>query len=345
MENLWQPILPQARAHEAQVVLGAILESLPTPAHLEWGPSLSGGHAGFALLSAYAGLAEVGSIRDTYLERARTHLETAAGMLPFQGNEPGLFMGYVGVAWTVDHLQQRGILPESEDLNEEIDDALIAWLAPEPWRGLPELIEGLAGVGLYGLARPANARSWMIVDRIIDILQATVQATPQGTAWFTAPDQLDSIRRQQHPDGAFNLGVAHGNPGILGFLAEACHRGFQRARPLLDTSMDWLLSCQSPFVDGSIFGRTFGYGQPPNPDGCRLSWCYGDLGIAAVMLLVAARVRQPAWRDEAIKIALACANRPNPWDSVMDASLCHGAAGNAHLFNRFFQATDRKSVV
>jgi len=42
---------------------------------------------------------------------------------------------------------------------------------------------------------------------------------------------------------------------------------------------------------------------------------------------------------EAIRIALVEARRPERHAGVVDACLCHGTAGNAHLFLRLFHAT------
>jgi hypothetical protein len=57
------------------------------------------------------------------------------------------------------------------------------------------------------------------------------------------------------------------------------------------------------------------------------------------MLLAATRAGQNQWREEAIQLAMTCTERTDPWQGVVDAGLCHGAAGNAHLFARLYQAT------
>lgn len=338
MAGDWRPFLPGRQAGAAKAVLESILESVPAPDQMEWGPSLANGHAGFALFFGYVALGETGGLRDAHAERALAHLESAAALLPYNP-ELGFYGGCAGVAWTVDHLQKQGILSGHGDLNEEIDEALLARLEQKPWKGLPELVDGLSGFGLYALDRPPGRWARVMVDRVLDQLAATAEVLPRGTAWFEHPEQLAPVLLPLHPDGAFNLGVAHGNPGVIGFLAEACAKGFRKARPLLDSAMEWLLSCKYPHPDGSIFGRTFGRDQCPNPAGCRLSWCYGDLGIAAVMMMAAINLGQESWREEAVQLALACTRRPDPEYGVKDAGLCHGAAGNAHLFLRLYQAT------
>jgi len=50
-------------------------------------------------------------------------------------------------------------------------------------------------------------------------------------------------------------------------------------------------------------------------------------------------VGEPAWEREALEIARGAARRPPEEAGVMDAGLCHGAAGPGHLFSRMSQAT------
>ncbi|HEU5060714.1 MAG TPA: lanthionine synthetase LanC family protein, partial [Kofleriaceae bacterium] len=47
----------------------------------------------------------------------------------------------------------------------------------------------------------------------------------------------------------------------------------------------------------------------------------------------------PAWEERALAIARRAAARPDGECGVVDAGLCHGAAGLAHVFNRLHQAS------
>jgi len=337
----WRPLLSEALRPRAQAALQGIFATLPNPQDVSIGSSMSGGQAGLALLHGYAAMAEPDPQASEHLKIAHEHLERAVELLGYQANNPWFFSGFSGVAWTVDHFLHLGLMEEGEegDLNEEIDQALMDFLAPDPWIGLPELIAGAAGIGLYGLDRGGRGRGPDIARRVVDILFQKAEQTPHGIAWFDPVELLHPMSKERHPNGLFNLGVSHGNPGVTGFLAEAAFRGDVRARALLDASMSWLLACREPFSDGSLFGSGFARGEKPNPHGSRLSWCYGDLGIAEVLLLAARRTGNPSWETEALSVAKACANRPNPKSAINDAGLCHGAFGNGHLFARLHNAT------
>lgn len=102
----------------------------------------------------------------------------------------------------------------------------------------------------------------------------------------------------------------------------------------------WLLARQLPAGKVSCFGTSFVAGEDTGAS--RLAWCYGDPGIAATLLVAARAAGVPAWEDKALEIARAAARRPLEQAFVRDAGLCHGAAGLAHLFNRFWQASSEE---
>src|SRR5262249_12379647 len=144
--------------------------------------------------------------------------------------------------------------------------------------------------------------------------------------------------RPHSPHGYYNLGLAHGVPGVIALLGAACAAGVgvATARPLLDGAVRWLLAQQEPDGAGFSYCIQPGASHPRSP---RLAWCYGDPGVAAAVLLAARCVGELAWEREALAVALRAAARPPDQAGVQDAGLCHGAAGLGHLFNRLYQAT------
>jgi len=122
---------------------------------------------------------------------------------------------------------------------------------------------------------------------------------------------------------------------------ERLHDARQKARPLLDGAVAWLLA-QEPTDRTQSFPCWVGPGISPKPT--RLAWCYGDLGIAVALLQAARGVGETAWEREALRIARRCAGRPVEQSGVRDSGLCHGTAGVGHLFNRLFQATGEEAL-
>jgi len=341
--SAWKPLLTgDLAAQVSQTVeeIAQALDDFPADTLGQRHASLAGGVAGEALLHAYLFLHNGDEQR---AERAAALLETAVEALASTVMLPGLYSGFAGIAWAVEHLQSRLFEadpesdPEEGDTNHEIDEALLSFLTAPKENEEYDLISGLTGLGVYGRERLARPSGAAVLESVVDRLAAQAESGPAGMTWFTTPERLPEWQREVHPKGLYNLGAAHGMPAVIALLAVACAAGVaaERARPLLDGAVRWLLSNRRPPGSGSCFSSFAGEDAPPS----RLAWCYGDPGVAATLLVAARAVGEPAWEEEALAIARAAAARPTEDAGVRDPGICHGAAGLAHLLNRFWQAS------
>jgi len=314
----WRPLLEGDLAARASDAVRAISEELPEPAY----PSV-GGKAGVALFYGYLGDAE----------RADELMERAVDALAITPMRPSLYGGFTGVAWVAEHLGEEA----EDDMSEEIDQSLLSALAP-PWSGDYDLIGGLAGFGVYALERVARPSAVRCLEAIIDRLDETAEIGEEGVTWFTAPELLFPHQREQLPRGGYNVGVAHGVPGVIAFLADVCRLGIrvEKARPLLEGAVRWVLSHRLASRHGRSFPAWVAPGIEAHP--ARLAWCYGDPGIAATLLHAARALGHDEWERVAMDIALRAAAAAPEDTGVEDAGLCHGAFGLAHVYNRLYQA-------
>jgi len=349
MNSNWHPLLQGPLADQALRTVREIADALPA-AGLS-GPasrysSLAGGNAGEALFYAYLAL-HTGE--EPAANRAVELLDQAAEELASTPMSPSLYAGFPGVAWTLEHLQGRLFEadPEAADGEEEedpfleIDEALLTPLGRSPWLGEYDLISGLSGIGVYALERLPRPTAAAVLERTVDRLAELAETTEDGAAWFTPPERLPDWQREIHTRGNYNLGVAHGLPGVLPVLAGAYAAGVAagRAKALLDSAVRFL---QARRLDpglgiGTCFDTTYAPWEEPSPS--RLAWCYGDPGIAAALLATARAVGEPEWERMALDVGLQAAARPESESLIRDAGLCHGAGGLGHLFNRLYQST------
>jgi hypothetical protein len=347
MKSPWRPLLTGDLAVQALQTVHEIAAALDTydasrSADQEArGASLAGGTAGQALLHAYLHL-HSGDERQA--DRAAELLEAAATALASTVMMPGLYSGFTGVAWTVEHLQGRLFEADpDDDPNLEIDEALLSFLDSSQEPDEYDLIIGFTGIGVYARERLPRPSGVALLDKVIARLAAQAETGPEGTTWYTPPARLPEWQREIHPNGLYNLGVAHGMPAVVALLAlaaakaNAADKPADRVRPLLDGAVAWLLAHQLPPGSGSCFGSSFYPGAETVPS--RLAWCYGDPGVAAALLLAAQATGQPDWEREALAIAHSTLTRPEEKSGVRDPGLCHGAAGLAHLYNRLWQST------
>jgi hypothetical protein len=339
-------------------------------------PGLNWGTPGLALLFGYLARGS-GSGAERYAELAERNLDEAVTALAMAPTSAGLFDGFTGVAWTAEHLSRLlGIgaiggrssgsdrephdhldppgardplarpapLAPSDppDANTDLDQALLETLAQAPWKGHFDLAIGLAGIGVYASERLPRPTAGRCLAAVVGHLESTAVVAGQGTAWLTRPEMLAPYQRAGEPLGIFDLGVAHGVPGVISVLADACRVEpcAAAARRLLDGAVQWLLALPRTARAGFAFGKWVSSRSNAVVPARRLAWCYGDPGIAATLLYAARTAGDAPWEGQALAIAAGAARAPGEGSGIVDAGLCHGAVGLAHIFNRIYQATD-----
>jgi lantibiotic biosynthesis protein len=280
-----------------------------------------------------------------WLDRAMENLNAAVSDASILQRSLDLFGGVCGLGWSVAHLQQllapvpdlvQAREDEGDDLNADVDGFLIHNLQSAKWDGPYDLIGGLVGFGTYFLERFPAGRSLEGIKLIVGHLETISQPFGSGIAWHSRPGLLPDWQRERCPDGYYNLGVAHGIPGILHFLAEVAAADLdERAAVLLAGGMEWLMSQKRPAGSLSWFSSWVAPGESHDS---RLTWCYGDLGILAVLLQIVRRFPRKEWKDFTQRLLDHCLAWPPELAGINDAALCHGATGVAHIFNRIYQA-------
>jgi lantibiotic modifying enzyme len=249
---------------------------------------------------------------------------------------PGLYGGAARVAFAVGHLSAG---EDADTACAMIEASLLAFLE-QPTENY-DLISGVVGIAVPVLQRIADGSpspsSEPVARAILGHLERLSCREPAGLSWHTPPSLLPAWQRELAPEGYTNLGLAHGIPGIVAILARYIAAGVevQRARRLLDGAVGYLMSVAET-EPGGRFQAWLPSKTPRSPP--RVAWCYGDLGVAVAMMAAASATNRDDWRASALELAHGMAIRPVESSGVVDAGLCHGAAGVAHLFNRLSQA-------
>lgn len=345
----WTPVLDSSLLSRAKRIIRAIGESLRDPSS-QVDPacqkfrdrvlddSLAGGRAGIAMLFAYL---DQCFPEESYGEEARFFLEDVVDALYEELPEPTFLGGSVGMAWVLQHLERYH---GAEDVLVKVDEALLELLEGGSERLNFDLAFGLAGMGIYALERMPHPNAVEIVEHVLCRLEDSALHTSQGFAWRTDPELLDPGKRMLYPDGYFNLGVAHGVPGVIAFLGLACHSAIadERVDRLLDGATNWMLAQRLDQDQATCFSYFSSSSRVPEPT--RSAWCYGDPGVAAAFMCAARGADQDRWAEQALDVACRAARRRFADSGVVDAGLCHGASGLGHIFNRLYQATGEESL-
>jgi hypothetical protein len=323
----WRPILEGEDAERALAAVDDIVAALAAPTE----GTRSCAHE-VALLHAYWADAR-GDERGW--ERVEQFLDQAARRIAEEHLRPGLIGGFCGVAWVFDHLAGGGAA--EDEAASDVDATLETLVGREDWLAEYDLVSGLVGFAVYGLARVRSPRARALVAAVVEHLDALAERDGGGARWLTQAAHVPVWARSEFPAGRYDLGMAHGAAGVIAMLARAAAADVERPRSesLLFDAVSWLLA-QEAEGGRSRFASFVAPGRAPTP--ARAAWCYGDPATAVALLSAANVAKCSTWRMAARRIATAAAERRGADAGVVDAGLCHGAAGLAQLFNRLHQA-------
>ena len=184
-----------------------------------------------------------------------------------------------------------------------------------------DLVCGLAGIGVYGVKRYASKLGAdLTMATLSRLLSFTETQGETGLTWIRAVP----ARRMAEIGKITDLGVAHGIPGILYFLGEATRLNLVQGYP-----HEYLRRSVSAFVDAAIpsdEGMTFPYVSGELLP-ARIGWCYGDIGISAVLHKVATILNDETLLRKSLQLAHNAFNQRAQESRAMHWSVCHGQIG------------------
>jgi lantibiotic modifying enzyme len=345
----WKPLLTGAQERQARQVIQEIAEALrsPEPDWLRSHVNLEVTYPSLGGLDPKIGLFFYYLFQDTDDPRdentATDIFEQAIDSFSQASLGLGLFGGRTGMAWLLAHAVEEADEDEEQDSFLGIDTSLGRLLFEAPEKHGYDLISGLVGFGVYLLERLPHRRALELLETLVQCLENLSQPAPSGVTWHTPPALLPAWQREEAPDGYYNVGLAHGVPGIIGLLAQIHEAQIaqEQTQALLEKAVDWLLAQKIPSSSKPQFPGWVVVNKNPTPT--RVAWCYGDLGISLVLLLAARCMGNQAWEEEALAIARNVSKLSPEESGILDAGLCHGSAGNAHLYNRLYQATGEQA--
>ena len=318
MDLEWRPILEEELAAEAQARIAQIGTALDLSEDAEpfryTDPTLAEGHAGIALFVANVereknvpSIARRQGVAASVLSRALQDIDD-------RWRTPYLYSGVVGLAWALSYISNEFDSTLGLSL-QELDDQLIELCAASDSALEPDLIYGFNGIGVYALERWPSKFTSDCIPLLIERLA--------NASWS-------------------DLGLAHGAAGVIAFLSAAARldSGWRKhIRPVVKQHVDRLLQQRLPANETTCaFPSEIGGGPT------RLGWCLGDTSIAVALLAAASGIRQPGLVQSGDGVGCGRGERPRGFSGVIDAGLCHGAAGLGHVFNRLFQATGEKRL-
>lgn len=252
--------------------------------------------------------------------------------------------GITGAAWVIDHLNNNEFITlDDDELLNEIDHFIMAILNENIAIKYVDFMHGAMGNILYLLQRYEYAKDpekksifASSIHSFLELLEDLAETEDDIIKWLSPVP----LKNQQ----GYDLSLSHGMSSIIAMLcALSEHDAFRsKSNPLIEKSINYLLSCEFPESTDSV--SLFPNWIPLNGDSdknSRLGWCYGDFGIALAILKASQALNRPDLEEKAHNILKHTSQRQTEAQTqVVDAGLCHGAFGNAQIYNYLYHTTN-----
>jgi len=299
----------------------------------ESGQGLMGGKLGIALFFLYyAKMTNRQKPYDFGLELISKVFDDINNGFNFHTHASGL----AGIGTSLTLLTEADLL--DADLNEildGLDEYLYTLMIFEIQNGNYDFLHGSVGLALYFLKRKTNDSKKYLAEFIKE-LDKIATKDEEGIRW------ISEIDREKHTNG-YNLSLSHGLSSIIIFLSKVYSAGIvkDKTSELLSGSVKYLLNQQQD-TSKSISNFPSWVCETEPSAYSRLAWCYGDLGIGTALYVLGLNANNEDWKGKGIEVVLhSTKRRDGKVTGVVDAGICHGAAGNAHIYNRMYNYTHR----
>ncbi len=325
----WDPLIQVAERQ-----LKVILDALENKA--SGNIALLSGDTGIALLYYYYWLY---SNDDKYLEKGNTIV-----MNNFQfihKTDPALHSlcnGTSGFFWAVNHLIENGFIEGDRELFSGNDPFLFSVMEKDLKKGQYDFLHNALGIGLYFLCQN-TPESVKYIEWFVSELEKIAEPDRNSLKW-----RSNYYINEKESKEVYNLSLSHGIASIIAFLDRVHRKGIAKNKSLelLGKAINFLLDhkYERPNTNGSYFPSVVFVHEHNHESGSRLAWCYGDLGIGIILWQASQTMQSSDLERVALEILLQTTIRKDPVkEHVIDAGICHGAAGIAHIYNRMYHYT------
>ena len=246
--------------------------------------------------------------------------------------------GLAGIGTALEILVKEDLIDaNTEEILGGLDEYLYQLMIAELKKENYDFLHGASGLALYFYKRETCVNRVKYLSDFVEELDKIAHKDENGIRW------LSELNREENIKG-YNLSLSHGIASIIVFLSKLnkAEIANEQVSWLLRGAVKYLLNQQ---LDTSVFKSNF----PPVVSSSealthsRLAWCYGDLGIGIALWQAGENTNNDIWKNKAIEILLHSTGRRDlKENAVIDAGLCHGTAGIAHIYNRMYNYTGRK---
>ncbi len=251
--------------------------------------------------------------------------------------------GATGFCYAMNYLQKNGFLEldvasEFEDIDEFLYNTAIKQVAEDKI----DFLHAAAGVLHYFVSREKSPRILHYINSIAGVLCNRAQFLNNGL-WFR------NLGLQRLKNNELDLGLAHGQTGILLILMEAWAflEKQNSIKEIIDKAIYLILQCRMPENYREGIRSLFPFGFHVNDNQTeniniynRLAWCYGDLNEVLVLYRAGKLFDNKYYLEEADQIGHKTVQRKSEEETNYHKTMfCHGTSGLAQFYKCLYNET------
>lgn len=294
--------------------------------------SLMGGGAGVALfLNYYAKYSK----KEDYAEESFNIISDIFDKISLGNTYHTFAGGLAGIGWLVELFEQNSFLEsDTDEIIGELDDYLFEYLQKELKNKHYDYLHGAAGIALYFLKRKKSEKKENYLTEFVNHLDKMSIKEENGIKWIS-----DMMIDENSSKKVYNISMSHGIASLISILSKLYIQNInkEKTEKLLNGAINYISSQQFDIKDSlAYFPNSISLDGDKGTQS-RLAWCYGDLGISVALWNASQAFNDKKLENKSLEILLHSSKRRNLQEnSVVDAGLCHGTAGIAHIFNRMY---------
>lgn len=249
--------------------------------------------------------------------------------------------GLSGISWFYYFLANSNLVNyelEFENSLKTIDEFILPSINIEAAKRNIDLFDGLNGYADYLIERGDYYNNYKDLNDLVKNYRRISINDESGTRWVDNRNHYKIIKEQNValPEillgEEVNLGLAHGMMGTIVILSKIFELNIKKTevKKMLLSSIKWLLKQK---INGGDHLFPF---VPQNP---KIGWCYGDLGVAYSITFAGKKMGNEKLVNTGIDLGLKSSKFTRTNAMIDSPYFCHGAAGIAHIYNRFYHLT------
>lgn len=253
----------------------------------------------------------------------------------FTNNNITFSTGQSGLNWYYYYLVKKGLIEKEDYENFSFNHAALKdFSLRQLGIGNFDFLHGALGIA-YSLLF-ANDLDLDYFERFFSTLSnlRKLNTVTHSFANFL-PDQNKTIVTE------INLSLSHGIASILKFCIECYNKKVcsDKAKSLAYYLASSIQEYANKETQYCYFPNIVNVHKIGN-ENSRLAWCYGDLGIAYILYQFGTTFDEKKLRELALEVLYHTTKRKDfEQTRILDAGICHGTAGVAHIYNRLWNYT------